>query len=167
MNIYLFRHGISIDRADPACPADPERFLTDKGKKRTRAAAAGVASLGVSCDAVISSPYLRARQTAEIVAKALKYGDEIETDDALIWSRPPGDIAANLEGRREAAIMLVGHAPHLDELAGWLVGAGRAVTQMKKASLLVLECEALRRGGAIIAGYYPPRALRALSSSRW
>lgn len=162
MNIYLFRHGISIDRADPACPPDPDRFLTDKGKKRTKAAAEGAASLGIACDAIVSSPYLRARQTAEIAAKALGFHDEIETDNALIWDRPPGDIAANLEGRREAAIMLVGHAPHLDELAGWIVGAGRAVTAMKKASLLVLECERLRRGGGIIAGYYPPSALRAL-----
>jgi phosphohistidine phosphatase len=162
MNISLLRHGIAIDRDEPGCPADPERFLTERGIERTRAAVAGIAILGIDPAAILSSPYVRARQTAELAAEALGFEDEIETDAALIWDRPPERIASRLAGRLEESILLVGHAPHLDELAGYLVGADRAVTSMKKSALLVLSCFSVNRGGGYITGYYPPRLLRSL-----
>lgn len=162
MIIYLLRHGIAIDRAHPRCPPDPERYLTDKGVARTRAAADGMAALDIMPDLVISSPYVRARQTAEIAVERIGYRGELETDKSLIWDRPPERIAGRLAGRTEESVMLVGHAPHLDELAAYLVGAEREVTSMKKASLIELRCYSLNRGGGYIRAYYPPRVLRQL-----
>lgn len=162
MILYLFRHGIAIDRSDPSCPPDPERYLTDRGVARTQAAADGIAALGIKPGAMISSPLVRARQTAEIAMERIGFRGALEVDRSLIWDRPPEGIAGRLEGREDESVMLVGHAPHLDELAAYLVGAGREVTSMKKASLIELRCYSLNRGGGYILGYYPPRVLRQL-----
>lgn len=162
MIVYLLRHGIAIDRADPKCPADPERYLTEKGISRTRAASDGIAALGINPTAVITSPYVRARQTAELAIERIGFRGELEVDKALIWDRPPERICGRLEGREGDSIMLVGHAPHLDELAAYLVGAEREVTSMKKASLVELRCYSFNRGAGYMLGYYPPRVLRQL-----
>lgn len=165
MIVYLLRHGIAIDRAHPKCPPDPERYLTDKGVARTRAAADGLAAMGIAPSAVITSPYVRARQTAEIAVERIGYRGELEVDKALIWDRPPEQIASRLDGRTEESLMLVGHAPHLDDLAAYLVGAERPVTSMKKASVVELTCYSFNRGAGYMLGYYPPRVLRQLGGA--
>lgn len=162
MILLLFRHGIAIDRADPDCPPDPERFLTERGIARTRSAALGIARLGMVPEIVISSPYVRARQTAEIAIEQIGVDRELEIDESLIWDREPSEIADKLRGRDESVVMLVGHAPHLDDLASYLIGTDRDVTQMKKASLLVVEAPSPEPGRGWVVAHYPPRALRAL-----
>ena len=67
MRLYLMRHGIAIDREDPDCPSDPERYLTPKGIQRTRAAARGLRALRVKPTALLTSPFVRAVQTGEVV----------------------------------------------------------------------------------------------------
>ncbi len=71
MRLYLMRHGIAIDREDPDCPPDPERYLTPKGIQRTRAAARGLRALRVKPTALLTSPFVRAVQTGEIVCEVL------------------------------------------------------------------------------------------------
>src|SRR5258705_11314975 len=73
MQLYIVRHGIAIDREDPKCPPDPERYLTEEGVEKTRQVAKGVAALGANADLLLSSPYVRAMQTAEIFAKEFHY----------------------------------------------------------------------------------------------
>src|SRR5438445_42191 len=68
MQLYIVRHGIAIDREDPKCPPDPERYLTEEGVEKTKQVAKGVAALGVTGDLFLTSPYVRAVQTAEIFA---------------------------------------------------------------------------------------------------
>src|SRR5882757_893767 len=70
MQLYIVRHGIAIDREDPKCPPDPERYLTEEGIEKTKQVAKGVAALGVTADLFLTSPYVRASQTAEIFAGA-------------------------------------------------------------------------------------------------
>src|SRR5262249_54586249 len=72
MKLYIVRHGIAIDREDPKCPPEAERYLTEEGIAKTRNVARAVAQLA-DADLLISSPYVRALQTAEIFAAALKY----------------------------------------------------------------------------------------------
>ena len=64
MEIYVVRHGIAIDREDPKCPPDPERYLTEEGIEKTKRVAAAVAALSATPDLLLSSPYVRATQTA-------------------------------------------------------------------------------------------------------
>src|SRR5260370_2129429 len=65
MKLYIVRHGIAIDRDDPKCPPDPERYLTEEGVEKTLQAAKGAAGLGVAAGLFFASPHVRAAQTAE------------------------------------------------------------------------------------------------------
>lgn len=165
MWIHLLRHGIAIDRDDPACPTDPERFLTDQGKARTKAVARGLARLEVEIDVVLSSPYVRALQTAEIARRVLAPEAPLSTTDALV---PHADPAALGEALREHAgsnLLCVGHAPQLDRLLAWLVGVDEPFTALKKAGLASLEVRrgtAGRRSARLVA-LYPPAVLRKLA----
>ena len=85
MRLYIVRHGIAIDREDPKCPADPQRYLTEEGIAKTKLVAKGVAALGATADEFFSSPYVRAMQTAEIFADALHFSKQkIEKTEALL-----------------------------------------------------------------------------------
>src|SRR5260370_34680693 len=75
MQLYIVRHGIAIDREDPKAPAEAERYLTEEGIAKTKQVAKGIAALGMHADLMVSSPYLRAMQTAAIFASALDYPD--------------------------------------------------------------------------------------------
>jgi phosphohistidine phosphatase len=161
--IHVLRHGIAVEHDDPACPADPERFLTDKGMARTRAAAKGMAAIGISPDLVLVSPYVRAQQTADIAIEELASGEiPRETIDALT---PMGDPARVLEAVKASgarAVLCVGHAPNLDLVVARLVGATSGVTHLKKAGVASLQCQVPSYGGGVLIGVYPPGLLRKL-----
>jgi phosphohistidine phosphatase len=164
MLIHIFRHGIAIDRADPECPEEAERFLTDKGVRRTKLAARGLARLGVSAELMLTSPFVRAKQTAEIAQKALKLKDvELRETESLHWDADPAllrDELAALGGVDE--VLCTGHAPHLDLFVASMVGTPMPVTELKKAGFVTLATEFTDPGDAIIHALYPPRALREL-----
>src|SRR5579862_7277903 len=84
LQLYLMRHGIAIDREDPDCPEETQRYLTGKGIERTRAAAAGLARMRVKPGGLLTSPYVRAVQTGEIVCEALDIDPkQMRVTDAL------------------------------------------------------------------------------------
>jgi phosphohistidine phosphatase SixA len=83
MKLYLVRHAIAEDRT-PDHEDDSMRPLTDKGRDKMRRIASGLKSLGVTPDLIVSSPYVRASQTASILAKELKYKEEIAYSDSLV-----------------------------------------------------------------------------------
>src|SRR5208282_56397 len=76
MNLYLVRHGLAIDRTDPNCPPEVERYLTREGIKKTREVAEGVRAIGAEPTAFLTSPYVRAAQTAEIFADVFGFARE-------------------------------------------------------------------------------------------
>src|SRR5262245_2985211 len=78
MNLYLMRHGIAVTADQPGVESDGERALTPKGIKRMRRAVRGLRRLGISFDAILTSPLVRARQTAEIVADTHGMDDHLE-----------------------------------------------------------------------------------------
>src|SRR6202047_4631988 len=93
MILYLVRHGIAVDRADPKSPPEAERPLTAKGVQKTRLAALGLRALGAKPDVLITSPYVRAAQTAEIFAEALGFPPaKIRVHDALKPAGNPAEI---------------------------------------------------------------------------
>src|SRR5215475_12908855 len=125
MELYIVRHGIAIDREDPKCPSDPERYLTPEGLKKTREVAKGVAALGISPTVFVSSPYVRAMQTAEIFADELGFAKpKIKQTELLLPGAEPAAFfreLLRLAGSEDAA-MCFGHAPHLDELIAFALG---------------------------------------------
>ncbi|HWZ96130.1 MAG TPA: histidine phosphatase family protein [Candidatus Dormibacteraeota bacterium] len=144
MQLYLVRHGIAIDREDPKCPAEAERYLTEEGIKKTRDVARSVAALVEKPSVLLSSPYVRAMQTAHLFAAALKYPKQkIRKTNLLL---PGADVAALFrelaKDKNLESAFCFGHAPHLDEVIAAVLGCKRDATGLKKAGV---ACFDLRR----------------------
>jgi phosphohistidine phosphatase len=169
MELYIVRHGIAIDREDPKCPSDPERFLTPEGLKKTREAARGLASLGVSPSVFLSSPYTRAIETAEIFAEELKFAkSKIRQTELLL---PGAEAAAFFRellrvARSEDSAICFGHAPHLDELIAFALGSKRDLSQLKKAGAACLQLTRISPPLAALAWLATPKILRKITGEK-
>jgi phosphohistidine phosphatase len=141
MLLYIVRHGIAIDREEPGCPPDPERFLTEDGIKKTSEAAQGLSALGAGTGLFFSSPYVRAIQTAEIFASVLEFPKlKIRRTDLLLPGADVQTFYRELAKNKAAeSVFCFGHAPHLDDLIAAALGAKKNVTQLKKAGVALLE----------------------------
>jgi phosphohistidine phosphatase len=140
MVLYLVRHGIAVDRQDPKCPPEAERPLTAAGIHKTREAALGLKELGARPDVMITSPYVRAAQTAEIFAEALGFSiEKIRVSEALKPGENPAEIVRELSRTKAKEVACFGHAPHLDLTIAQLAGARAAFTELKKAGVACFE----------------------------
>lgn len=166
MDFYIFRHGIAEERSEQY-PDDSERPLTSDGKVKTREAASGLLALEVAPDAIFTSPYVRAKQTAEIVAAVLGASAKLRETRRL----EPGESAtALLAAIREAApgaasVMVVGHEPDLGILASRLLaGDGHTIDiPLKKAGAVKIELDGLPPAGrGTLRWVLTPNILRAL-----
>jgi phosphohistidine phosphatase len=172
MHLYIVRHGIAIDREDPKCPSDPERFLTADGLKKTREVAEGFAALSDPPKLFLSSPYVRALQTAEIFAEALKHSkSKIEKSEHLLPGAEPAaffrELARELSRRKSAdSAVCFGHAPQLDELIAFALGSKRDVTALKKAGAACIELTRVYPPVGTLIWVMPPRALRKLRKGK-
>jgi len=163
MRLYIVRHGIAVDREDPDCPAEAERHLTDEGMLRTREAMRGLRAAGARPAAMLTSPYVRAAQTAEIAAEVFELDPKrIRATDALLPAADPKRILAELARSKADEVACFGHAPHVDELIAAAVGAGGAFTELKKAGAACLDFGEVRAGGGVLVGLYPAGLLRKL-----
>ena len=161
MRLLVFRHGIAEEHA--ADGTDAARALTAEGVARTRAAARGLARFATPPDVILTSPKVRAAQTAQEAAAA--FGRDVEMLDELA-SGPPGDVLRALAGRREEAVMIVGHEPMLSELVELVCTGGRRLgfVDIRKAGCACLDV-ALEPGGeaaaATLLWLATPKMLRA------
>jgi phosphohistidine phosphatase len=112
MRLYLVRHAKAV-----AGEPDELRQLTDAGRETARALGKQLAADGVQPDVVISSPLLRARETAAEIAKAV--GAEAETDERLAPGADADDVLAVVAGRGET-VLVVGHQPDVGRVAAAL-----------------------------------------------
>jgi phosphohistidine phosphatase len=144
MNLYILRHAIAEPRETPGYN-DEDRPLTKDGIRKMKAVANGMRKLGLEFGRLLSSPYLRARQTAEIVAAVFKM--ELEVWEPLIPTVGHRVLIAKLVKVREDNVMLVGHEPHLSEFVSVLI-SGNPDTQLelKKGSLCKLRSDHLIYG---------------------
>lgn len=157
MELYFLRHGIAADKA-PDDSGDAGRPLTKDGIAKMKVAAHGLRKIGLKIDALLSSPLVRAHETAQIVAREL--GPELRLTDAL----GPGCDLARLfellgEHRGAERVMLVGHEPDFSALVGALTGGSRVL--MKKGGLARVDIEVLEPGAGTLVWLLPPRAMRA------
>jgi phosphohistidine phosphatase len=163
MRLYIVRHGIAIDREDPECPAEADRFLTREGVKKTTRAARGLAALGVGAANWYSSPWLRARQTADIVADTLTGGAAaIRETETLLPGADPAAFLALLRKDKAATAVAFGHAPHVDALIAALLDKTSPVTALKKAGAACLDAASLRPPYAALVWLMTPSALAEL-----
>lgn len=167
MEIYVVRHGIAIDREDPKCPPDPERYLTEEGIEKTKRVAAGVEALGASPDLLLSSPYVRAIETAEIFAAALDYPKQkIRRTDLLLPGAEPTLFFRELvKDKQTSTIFIFGHAPQLDDLIATAPGSKHHLTSLKKAGVALLELKRVSPPSGQLIWLAPPKLLRRAGKS--
>lgn len=164
--LYLIRHAIAGERGDE-WPDDTKRPLTHSGAARMRQVVKGLVALGVDVDHILTSPLVRAVQTAELVAAGLKKKRAIEMDEiaALSPGGSPAQVAAAL-GSFDAhrTLVLVGHEPDLGELAAWLISA-RVPLPFKKGGVCRIDVSDLPPGreGQLV-WLATPKMLRALAN---
>jgi phosphohistidine phosphatase len=162
MEIYVVRHGIAIDREDPKCPPDPERYLTEEGIEKTKRVAAAVAALSAAPDLLLSSPYVRAMQTAEIFAAALDYPKQKirRTDLLLPGSEPTLFFRELAKDKQTSTLFIFGHAPQLDDVIASTLGSKHHITSLKKAGVALLELKRVSPPNGQLLWLAPPKLLR-------
>jgi phosphohistidine phosphatase len=147
MNVFILRHGLAVEPGSPGYTQDSERPLTPKGKQQLMKVAKGMRRLGLDFDLILASPYVRARQTADIVAKTLKLKKRLDYSEALTPSGSPKELIDYLNrlDPRPEDVLLVGHEPYLSQLISLLISGetGLAIS-MKKGGLCKLSADSLR-----------------------
>lgn len=149
MNLYLLRHGIAVERGTPRYAKDADRPLTPEGERKLRLIAEAMQALELSFDRILSSPYLRARQTAKVVAGVLNLRKKLAFSDNLVPDGSTRQLVESLNGLRPAPedVLLVGHEPYLSGLISLLVaGQESSSVVLKKGGLCKLTTESLKHG---------------------
>ena len=164
VQLYLVRHAIAAERGRE-WPDDSKRPLIRKGEERMRQVVRGLSELGVRVDVVLTSPFVRAVQTAELLAAGLTPRPSIVETPALTPDEAPTAVARALEPyRRSKAVALVGHEPAIGMLAAWLISAAEPIA-FKKGGVCCIECTALPPDGrGHLIWHATPAMLRALGS---
>jgi phosphohistidine phosphatase len=167
MNLYILRHAIAVDHGTPGFPNDADRPLTAEGERKLERIAEAMEAMDLGIELVLSSPYLRARQTAEGVVEVLKLRKRLELTDTLT---PGGSKQAlveliNRHRPRPENVLLVGHEPYLSELISLLVsGEENLCVVLKKGGLCRLTLNALKHGRcAALAWLLTPRQMILMS----
>ena len=138
MELYLVRHGIAAERGKE-WPDDSKRPLTPKGIARMGKVAAGLKALDVGLDLILTSPLVRARQTADLLHQGLGGATPLEETTLLAPGGKPADLVQHLRSCKKAdRIALVGHEPDLGQLAAFLIGA-RAPLVFRKGGICRID----------------------------
>lgn len=155
--LYLLRHA---DAGDPLAWAGPDtaRPLSKKGRRQAERLGEFLAVAGFAPAAIVCSPMVRARETAELVGAAL--GRLVTVDERLSWGPDLGEIEGILEAAgHPRRALLVGHDPALSELLATLVGI--AELGLRKGALARVDVERLEPGGGVLRWLVPPELLKA------
>lgn len=139
MTIYIVRHAWAEDRDEALYPNDDLRPLTRKGQKRFRRMARRLAKRGFDVAHLATSPLVRCRQTADILAEYAPSEPLIVELDAL---RPSGQLDPLIEWTRQQEgrdVAWVGHAPDVDQLAAALIGPSQAAIEFDKGAMAAIE----------------------------
>ncbi len=164
MDVYLVRHAIAHERSRAQWPKDALRPLTAAGKQRFRKAARGLARVLPKSALLLTSPFVRARDTALILASVAKLRAPVEAAE-LASGMPARAAFELLRSRKKAAIVLVGHEPNLSIfLSAALAGPSASLKiEFKKGGAACVEFTgAIQPGHATLKWLMPPRTLRAL-----
>lgn len=164
MNIYIMRHGLA---AKPARRGkDSERQLTRKGERKLWDTAEAMEKMGLTFQAILSSPYLRARQTADIIADAFNARKHLKLTETLAPGRALKSFVAYVKTLSPPPenLLLVGHEPGLSEFISLLVCGDRHLQlNFKKGGLCKLTARALTgERCATLEWLLTPKQMRAM-----
>ena len=163
---YIMRHGIAVTRGSTGFSDDTKRPLTPEGKKKLQEITGGLARMGFEVDWIVTSPLVRAAETAEIVRDSLDGNVPVDFCDAL---RPGGSPEALIQFLAKHAnrkrVLVVGHEPDLSELAARLMGAGRhANLAFKKGGCCLITFDEFPpKASGQLVWWLPPKLLRKMA----
>jgi phosphohistidine phosphatase len=160
--LYLVRHAIAAERGSE-WPDDTKRPLTERGITRFTEGVKGLRRLDVTIDEIFTSPLVRARQTAELLARGIEGKPPVKVLDALAPGHTAASVMTHLaKAAKRRRIALVGHEPELGELAAHLIGAGRALP-FKKGGICRIDVGSLSsKRAASLVWFIPPNVVRQL-----
>ena len=142
MEIYLLRHGIAEDRS--ASGRDADRRLTEEGRAKLHRVLERAHQAGVFPSLILSSPYRRALETAEIAARELGYEGKIVRIPTLTPDATPQQLwDAIRQHRDESAALLAGHEPLFSAAVAFLLGSTRAMVHFRKGALARIDVDGL------------------------
>ena len=168
MELLIVRHAIAVEHGDPAYKRDEDRPLTPEGMHKFRRAARGLKEFAARPDRIVSSPFIRARQTAEILRDVVAPGAKIEFCEDLV---PSGDFARVLafaKGLGVERVALVGHEPHLSGFTSYLLVGDKSradVVYKKGGAALVSFSNSPGAGHGTLEWLIQPGALRDIAST--
>ncbi len=162
MRLYLLRHGIASDAFNGP---DAGRPLSKEGRAKLQQSLPAITQLIDGVELILSSPLVRAYETAELVAAALKPEQEVHLLPGLLPQTKIATLLASLTKiQAQAGMLLVGHEPQLNSLVAVLIGAQEMSLNFKKGALCCIECKhELKPGTGVLQWFSTSRQLRGLS----
>lgn len=168
MDCVLMRHGIAVER-DEWKGSDGDRPLTERGAKRVAQVTSGLKWLGIQPTIILSSPFIRAVETAKVVHDLLRVRLALRMVDELLPDAHPEQLLSVLqELPPESCVLCVGHEPHLGTATGMML-AGKPSTAFpfKKAGACLIEMPAPPKASrGSLQWWMGPAQLRALGKKR-
>jgi phosphohistidine phosphatase len=158
MRLYLIRHADAVPLGDNGITNDEDRPLTEQGHAQCQALAAALQKHDVKLDQIVSSPLLRARQTAEGVQKHWQTPLKgIEQCHDLAPNGKPRKLSRFLRNLQVESVALVGHMPDISDYLTWLVGSKKVKIPLDKAGAAYLECgDDLGKGDGVLVWLVTP-----------
>lgn len=155
MNLYLIRHGDAENT--PFGKRDFDRQLTEKGTFATRNAANHWKKVIPDFDYIVSSPYIRSVQTAEIIASVFNSTDKLLIDKVLGCGSRIEDLITLVNSLKGENIACVGHQPDLSNHVSDLISSQRAEVEFKKSSIAkIIFRHKVKKGDGILEFIIPP-----------
>jgi phosphohistidine phosphatase len=159
VELYIVRHAEAHPLGEGGSTTDDDRSLTSNGTEQARKVGSWLHQRGARPDVVLTSPLVRARQTAEqLVAQWEDPPIELRPCDELAPGGKRRKLARVLNKLGRQRIVLVGHEPDLSTLVGWLIGSRKAKLALAKAGIALVECEEeAGKGGGTLAWLVTPQ----------
>jgi phosphohistidine phosphatase len=166
MKIYLIRHSNAVDPGTPGYEDDSQRPLTEKGRDKMNKIACALKKMNIKPDLIVSSPYVRARQTAEILARGLKYKRSLSFSEALTPMGDANEIIGEINEKYDVdELVFVSHEPCLSNLIGTLAaGNPDTAINIKNGGVCCLSADDLHvERTAVLEWLLTPKLLTELS----
>jgi len=156
MQLYILRHA----DADTEAARDDLRELSEKGRNQTQKVGRFFAKHAIEPEVILTSPLVRAEQTARIIAKEIHLEDRIVVEDFIKCGMTPSGAFSGLRKYREASnVLLVGHEPDLSQLVGALIHAPTGNIHVRKATLIKILAPVIESGSGVIEFFVPVKLL--------
>jgi phosphohistidine phosphatase len=161
VDIYIIRHADALPLGANGIQSDEDRPLSETGKKQAVLVANALKKRGIALDLIVTSPLVRAAQTAVQLRTTYKMSEQqMETRDELSPGGRPKKLARYLNGLSANSVALVGHQPDVSMYAGWFIGEKDVALQFAKAGIAMVRVEgSAAKGSGVLMWLVTPEWL--------